>query len=127
MFANRAYVKIWKLEDKGKYYTARMSTSKKVDNGYEQDWSDNFVRLVGTAANQVRSGKLKEGDRAQIENCGVTNQYSKEKNTTYTNYVIFAFTEDNAGNTSTPANPPQRDTSFVNVPKDLDNEELPFN
>ena len=129
MFGNGSYVKIWKLEDKGKYYQAQMSTSRKVEDKYETDWSDNFTRLVGNAASQVRSGKIKEGDRVQIDNCGVTNQYNKEKRVTYTNYVIFSFAENDQNtssrNTSNKTTQ-KKDTSFNDVPDGIE-EDLPFN
>lgn len=133
MFSNGAYVKIWKIEKgNGNYYTAEMSTSKKMkdkngneimENGrakYETDWSDRFVRLVGTAARQAET--FKAGDSIQIENCGVTNKYDKDKNTTYTNYTIFAFKEDKKSANTAPKYP----ASATNVP-DTSDEELPFN
>lgn len=132
-FKSNAYVKLWNLEKgKGNYYVAEMSTSKKMkdrngnevmENGkakYETDWSDKFVRLVGTAAKQAEN--LKAGDSIQIDSCEVTNKYDKEKNTTFTNYVIYAFKEDGKGANSTPKYP----ASATTVP-DTDSEELPFN
>ena len=133
MFANNAWVKIWKCEKaQGNYYLAQMSTSRKNESGeYETDWSDGRVRLVGTAATQAK--KIKDGDRLQIANCGVTNTYNKEKKTVYTNYVVFSFAEDsNQGDTGKQKAAPkkttkkQEDDSFMNVP-DTDDEDLPFN
>ncbi len=120
MFSNGAWVKIWKCEKgNGNYYVAQMSTSRKNQEGnYETDWSDGRVRLVGTAAKQAE--KIKDGDRLQIESCGVTNTYDKEKKVTYTNYVIFAFS--NASNTD---KQPTKSTT-VNQSSSDEDEDLPF-
>lgn len=125
MFSTGSYAHIWKLEDKGNYHVAQMSTSKKNNETgeYEKDWNDNFVRLVGTAHNQAKT--LDMSKNVKIGRCGVSNNYSKEKNTTYTNYVIFNF-EDNDSNTS--GNTQKSQTSkddFMNVPA-IDDDELPF-
>jgi len=120
MFSNGAWAKIWKCEKgQGNYYVAQMSTSRKNQDGnYENDWSDGRVRLVGTAAKQAE--KIKDGDRLQIENCGVTNTYDKEKKVTYTNYVIFAFSESGGEKKkNTKASPAKK----VEVEED---EDLPF-
>lgn len=125
MFSTGSYAHIWKLEDKGNYHVAQMSTSKKNNETgeYEKDWNDNFVRLVGTAHNQAKT--LDTSKNVKIGRCGVSNNYSKEKNTTYTNYVVFNF-EDNDSNTS--GNTQKSQTSkddFMNVPA-IDDDELPF-
>lgn len=125
MFSTGSYAHIWKLEDKGNYHVAQMSTSKKNnDTGeYEKDWNDSFVRLVGTAHNQVKT--LDTSKNVKIGRCGVSNYYNKEKNTTYTNYVIFNF-EDNDSNTG--GNTQKSQTSkddFMDVPA-IDDDELPF-
>lgn len=120
MFAQGNWCKVWSVEDKGKTSVARISTSRKNDNGeYETDWSDSFVRLVGNARN------VAEGDRKQIGRCGVTNRYDKEKKVTYTNYVIFDWAEGNES-TSTMTNQKESD-DFVKVPSNISSEELPFN
>lgn len=124
MFSNGSWIKVWKIEKgAGNYYLASMSSSKKNDKGeYEQDWADGRVRLVGTAAKQAES--IKDGDRMQIESCGVTNKYDKEKKTVYTNYVVFAFAGDQATNGKTTKG---KNTDFVKVPDNGDDGELPFN
>ena len=89
MFTNGSYAKVWQIKEiKDRYSEIRISTStKNKDTGkYEQDFGG-FVRMCGQAHQQT--SYLNEGDRFKIVRCGVTNQYSKEKNTTYTNYLIF--------------------------------------
>ena len=136
-FRAGAYCKVWKVEKgNGNFYVAEMSTSKKAkdrsgnviqENGkdkYETDWSNKFVRLVGTAAKQAET--LSNGASVKIDSCEVTNKYDKEKNTTYTNYVIYAFAEDGQPKSTQSVNKPSSD-GFMNIPNDADSEELPFN
>lgn len=111
-----------------------MSTSKKAkdregkeiqENGkpkYETDWSNKFVRLVGTAAKQAES--LNNGDSVKIESCEVTSKWSKEQNKEFVNYVIFAF--DNNQGTSSKSNPTS-EGGFMNIPDGVEDEGLPFN
>lgn len=120
MFGTGSYLKVWEVKNKAdKYLDARCSTSRKVADGqYETDFSG-FVRFVGQAFESMKDAKA--GDSVKIVRCGVTNSYVKEKNTTYTNFVVF---EVEGGNAQ-PTNRPSAD-SFVNVPDSID-EELPFN
>lgn len=123
-FGQGKFCKIWKLEDKGNYHVAEMSTSKKNKgtNEYENDWSNKFVRLVGTAHQQIKS--IDTSKTVKIGSCEVTNKYDKEKNTTYTNYTIFNF-EDTQEN-SRPAPSQAKGDGFMNIPDGID-EILPFN
>lgn len=128
-FGTGKFTHIWKIENKGNYHVAEMSTSKKNKDTdqYETDWSNKFVRLVGTAHQQIE--KMDISKNVKIGACEVTNKYDKEKNTTYTNYVIFNF-EDVDGNTN--GNPQQagnksaRNDGFMNIPDSVEDEGLPF-
>lgn len=127
MFSTGSYTHIWKLEDKGNYHVAQMSTSKKNNETgeYEKDWSDNFVRLVGTAHNQAKTLDISKNVR--IGRCGVSNNYNKEKNITYTNYVIFNFEDENSssGNGGNQKSQKSKD-DFMDVSAAIDDDELPF-
>lgn len=50
------FARIWSIEDKGNYSVAKISTSKKRKDGsgYETDFQDGFVRLIGSAHEKVR-------------------------------------------------------------------------
>lgn len=145
-FRSGAYAKVWSCsKGNGNYYVADMSTSRKTqDGGYENDWSNKFVRLVGEAAEQAES--INDGDSVRIGSCDVTNHYDKAKQTLYTNYVIFSFMNDDdngSGNTqrssakkttsnksSTKGSKAKKvveasDDEYVNIPDGID-EELPF-
>ena len=69
----------------------RISVSRKnKDTGeYETEFSG-FVNFYGTAV-ASRAARLKEKDRIKLGEVDVTTRYSKEKNTTYTNYKVFSF------------------------------------
>lgn len=86
MFSNNAYLKVWEIEDKGNYSIAKVTSSQKnkKTNTWETDFSAK-VRFVGNA----HTAKVRANDRIKITSCGVTNKYDKERQTTYTNYVIF--------------------------------------
>lgn len=124
-FRQGAYAKIWKIEDKGNYHVAQMSISRKnKDTGvYDTEWQNNFVRLVGTAHQQIATMDISRN--VKIGSCDVTNKYDKDKNTTYTNYVVFNF-EDNPDGGSKPAAPkPTAPNDFVSVADNVA-DELPF-
>lgn len=124
-FRQGAYAKIWKIEDKGNYHVAQMSISRKnKDTGvYDTEWQNNFVRLVGTAHQQIATMDISRN--VKIGSCDVTNKYDKDKNATYTNYVVFNF-EDNPDGGSKPAAPkPTAPNDFVSVADDA-SDELPF-
>lgn len=127
-FGTGKFAHIWKIENKGNYHVAEMSTSKKnkSTDQYETDWTNKFVRLVGTAHQQIESIDISKN--IKIGACEVTNKYDKEKNTTYTNYVIFGFEDvsDGSSQTPTPAASTPRNDGFMNIPDGID-EELPFN
>ena len=124
-FGKGNFCTVWKTENKGKYTVAEMSTSKKnkETDKYETDWSNKFVRLVGTAHEQAKN--FGERENLKIGSCDVTNKYDKEKNITYTNYVIFGF-EDVKGNSSKSIPKETKGDGFMNIPDGLE-EELPFN
>lgn len=111
---NGAYAKVWSIENKGKYSEARISTSKKKQDGsgYDQDFGG-FVRFVGKA----HETECKEGDRIKIVSCEVQNSYNAETKQTYWNPIIWEFENADASPTS---------NDFVAVPDNAE-EEFPFN
>lgn len=127
MFANGAYATIWEVnKGKGNYYEVRLSTSKKKDGTYEQDFSAS-VRFVGNAANIVAS--MGKKDRVKIGNCGVTNSYNKEKGILYTNYVVFEC--ENVSNTKGSAGAQNNNSNVKNeegypVNDNAPDDDLPF-
>lgn len=119
------FVKVWEVEDKGNYHIVSLSTSKKnkETDKYETDFSNKFVRFIGTA--HKLAADLKKGDVIKLGSCEVTNKYDKEKNTTYTNYLVYSF-EKEGDNSNSNQSADKKDDSFMNIPDSID-EELPFN
>lgn len=82
------FVKVMKVEDKGKYVKATLSTSeKKQDGTYE--YSNWFSTFVGNSVDKAK--KLNEGDKITVTKAKLTNVYNKEKKQSYTNMTVFAF------------------------------------
>lgn len=115
-FKSGAYAKVWETKaGNGNYTNARISTSKKVDDNYVTDFQS-WVSIKDGSS-------IKDGDRIKIVDCAVTNNYVKEKNTTYTNFTIYSF-EMADGSSNSNASKPKDD--FKNIPDGID-EQLPFN
>ena len=118
MFKQGAYAKVWEVQTGNNgYVKARISTSRKKGDEYVQDfqaWVD------------VKDGSsIKAGDRIKIGDCGVTNNYVKEKNITYTNFSIYSFEMADGASTTTQSKK-NNDAGFQSIPADI-SEELPFN
>lgn len=137
-----SFAKIWSYENKGNYSTCRLSISRKNKNtdAYETDFTDGFVRLVGNAHKDIQGIQIdeKKGYNIKISSCDVTNVYtSPDGKVSYTpHYTIFGFEEanfngQNQGNkTGDNVNSAQNTSGsdgFMNIPDDIDGEELPFN
>ena len=131
MFSQGAFMKVWEIKGEttssGKViYKARMSSSKKNQDGsYITDWSG-FATLVGKAAQVAQN--IGDGARIKLLNCGVTTNYKKESNTVYTNYSVFDCEIVDTGNAAPAPVSAQgsADTGFLNVPDGVV-DELPFN
>lgn len=97
------FARLWSVEDKGNYSTAKISTSRKRkdedgNDYYETDFQDGFVRLIGSAHTKAQKLDIpvnengdSKGVSIQITSCEVTMQYKAEKGKNYTNFAIFAF------------------------------------
>ena len=88
------FARIWSIDDKGNYSVAKISTSKKRKDGdgYETDFQDGFVRLIGSAHEKAKALAITEkGVAIQITSCEVTTPYNAETKKGYINYAIFAF------------------------------------
>lgn len=99
------FARVWSIENKGNYTTAKLSTSKKRKDGdgYETDFQDGFVRFIGSAHDKINKVVIGEkGITIQITSCEVTSSpYNSEKKKCYTNYAVFAFNvPDGNGTTS---------------------------
>lgn len=103
MLQNGSIVKLWEFEDKGKYSVVNLSQSQKdkQTGNYVTKFSSKFVRFIGAAHDKLK--QCSKGERVKIVNFGVENRYDKEKNTTFTNFIV---TDIEALETKQPANQP---------------------
>lgn len=113
-FRQGAYARIWSVDDMGNYSVANVSVSRKnKETGeYNVEFSDGYVRLVGTAHTAAQElglptaeefdPSVHKGVSIRVSSCDVTNKYDNEKKKLYTNCVIFGFEipDNNFGNTS---------------------------
>ena len=99
--ASGGVAKIWRIEDKGKYCVAEMSVSVKhnegdyvagyLSNGYDIQWANKFVRLIGNAKTEVEQHEIpKSGLSVRITNMDIRSKYDPEAKKEYTNYTIMA-------------------------------------
>jgi hypothetical protein len=88
----KSYVKIWELEDNGKYIQAKVGSSRKDKRDGTWINSHWFARFVGKCADQARA--LSKGDRIMITNGTVESVYSKERQRAYTSLTIFEFEQE---------------------------------
>ena len=116
------YATVWKVEDKGKYSSVQLSTSKKKEDGtYENDFSD-FVSFVGPAHEMAKG--ITEMTRIQIRNADVTKYYSKKTDKNYYNFTVFEFDFMNAPSNNA-SKKPKNTEAFMEIP-DSDEEEMPW-
>lgn len=133
------YARIWSIEDRGNYSVAKISTSKKHrdDGGYETDFQDGFVRLIGSAHTKAQDLNIPDnkGVSIQITSCEVTTTYDAETKKGYTNYAIFSFeipngnsSRDNASSSGSKKHSKSKSKSETasKEPVDDDDDELPF-
>lgn len=96
-FRTGAYATVWETRERNGRAEARLSITRKQQDGtYVQDWSD-WVSLFSSAKDLLGAparARIKLGD------VDVSNRYDKEKKVTYTNYKLFSYEDPNAnGNT----------------------------
>lgn len=125
-FRTGAYATVWEIKQgNGNYTDVRISTSKK-DRGtdkYVTDFSG-YVRLVGEA--HQSASNLQEKDRIKIGDCEVTNNYNKEKNTTYVNYAIFGYEDVSSIGDSTSGTKNESTKATAVSAESNDDDDLPF-
>lgn len=124
-FRNNCYATVWSVKPYANYTDVRITTSRKGKDGeYTTDFSG-FVRFIGDA-HKMAAG-LKEHDRIQLTEVACTNQYVKEKNTTYYNFQCFAFTPVESTYADTAKQKPKSEQRYnPNIPDDVTDEEMPF-
>ena len=110
-FKNGAYATLWEHKDgKGNYHDGRISTSKKYNGNYEEDFGA-WVRFIGDA--KTKCEKLSDKrQRIKIISCEVTNRWDREAKKEYVNFAIFDFELVDDGNKNNSSNKDKKnDTS----------------
>lgn len=128
------FARIWAIEDMGNYSVAKISTSKKRKDGdgYETDFQDGFVRLIGSAHERGKTLTVTEkGVAIQITSCEVTTPYNAKTKKSYTNYAIFSFNVPNDKDGSSSAKNSKKSSAKTSKAKtaeveDESDDDLPF-
>ena len=120
-FRSGSYAAVFNVKKgSGNFYDVNITTSKKDRNTgtYNTDFRG-FARFVGKAADVISKYNGKNGVpvcRIKLGDVEVTNSYNKEKNVTYTNYVVFTCEIADGNNQSGNNKQNQRDiASYVNA------------
>lgn len=80
-------LKIWDVDEQVKYTKIQFSTTKRVKDGWETDFSG-FALLNGDAKTKLY-GKIQKGSTIKITDFDITKKYIKEKNKEYININIW--------------------------------------
>lgn len=105
-FGNGAFMQIWGVVPKGKYFEVEVSSSRKnnTTGNYETDFSSKSVRFIGTAATK----NPQAGQKIKVTNCSVQNCYEKDGRREYLKsptYLVFDY-ELQTPNGNAPASAP---------------------
>ena len=103
------WAKVWDIQDKGKFTTLKIATSKKINDEWTKDF-DGYVRAIGHAHNKAK--EIKVGDSIHVTEFELTNNYVKERNITYTNVAVFEIDEIKGSNQSQQS---QQDTEWQKI------------
>lgn len=113
------WAKVWDIQDKGKFTTLKIATSKKINDEWTKDF-DGYVRAIGHAHNKAK--EINVGDSIHVTNFELTNNYVKEKNITYTNVAVFEIDEIKGSNQSQQS---QQDTEWQKI-DNVNQEQMPW-
>lgn len=113
-FKNGAYATLWEHKDgKGNYHDGRISTSKKYNDNYEEDFGA-WVRFIGDA--KTKCEKLSDKrHRIKIISCEVTNRWDREAKKEYVNFAIFDFELVDDGNKNNSSNKNKKNDTSDNT------------
>lgn len=113
------WAKVWDIQDKGKFTTLKIATSKKINDEWTKDF-DGYVRAIGHAHNKAK--EINVGDSIHVTNFELTNNYVKEKNITYTNVAVFEIDEIKGSNQPQQS---QQETEWQKI-DNVNQEQMPW-
>lgn len=121
-FANGRLAKVWEIRKKDKFTEIKISTSKKKDDEYVQDFSS-YVRFIGKAHEKAQD--LNGDEIIKMLEVECTNKYDSDKKQMYYNFICWDFEvfeggkkDDAKPTTNTENHPPLYDNT--------DDDDLPF-
>lgn len=139
------YARVWSVENKGKYSTARLSTSKKSQDEdgndiWVTDFQDGFVKFIGSAHTKINELEIptnakgeSKGVGIQITSCETTTYYNPKTEKTNVNYVVYAFNapdDNDSSKSTTKKSATKKSTAKAKTnkaaPVDDDDDDLPF-
>lgn len=90
------FVKVSRIEDKGTYVKAQLSTNEKKQDGSREysNWNTIFSSKCVDSAKS-----LKDGEIITVTKGKLTNVYNKEKKVSYCNMTVFEFATSEKKNT----------------------------
>ena len=112
---------VWKVENKGKYCSGRVSSSKKdrrTGNYVNSNWN---VRFIGHSFEPAKA--LKEKDKITITNGFIENIWDKENNRNWLTLVVFDFEYSEQAKQANASNSASSSGDYVEVETE---PELPF-
>lgn len=83
------FVKVSRIEDKGTYVKAQLSTNEKKQDG-SREYSNWNTIFSSKCVDYAKS--LKDGEIITVTKGKLTNVYNKEKKVSYLNLTVFEFT-----------------------------------
>ena len=113
------WAKVWDIQDKGKFTTLKIATSKKINDEWTKDF-DGYVRAIGHAHNKAK--EIKVGDSIHVTEFELTNNYVKERNITYTNVAVVEIDEIKGSNQPQQN---QQETEWQKI-DNVNQEEMPW-
>ena len=139
------FARVWSVDDKGKYSTVRLSTSKKTQDEdgndiWVTDFQDGFVKFIGSAHTKINELEIPtnakgdpKGLTIQITSCEVSTYYNPKTERTTVNYAVYAFDvpdDDDSKKTATKKSVAKKSTAKAKTKKtasvDEDTDDLPF-
>ena len=113
------WAKVWDIQDKGKFTTLKIATSKKINDEWTKDFNG-YVRAIGHAHNKAK--EIKVGDSIHVTEFELTNNYVKDRNITYTNVAVFEIDEIKGSNQPQQS---QQDTEWEKI-DNVNQEQMPW-
>lgn len=123
-FANGRLAKVWEIRKKDKFTEIKISTSKKKDDGYVQDFSS-YVRFIGKAHDKAQD--LKGDEMIKMLEVECTNKYDGDKKQMYYNFICWDFEVfESNGSKKDDAKPASDKENHPPLYDNTDDDDLPF-